>query len=87
LEIAADLPERATIRVELATMIGKAILELHSQCAAKRIEPEDRVGAEQIHPVDRDVRDQVPVHGIAERVVEAGAVHIDGEPLRDALQG
>ena len=65
-------------------MIGEAILHLDRQCAAGRIEAEQRVVRHQGHARDRHLRDQVPIHDVAERFVDAVAVLIDGDPLRCA---
>ncbi len=86
LEFALIFCERAAEEVNLAALIGEAVLHLHRKRAAQRVQPEDRVRADEVHPVDRQIRDQVPVHRFAERLVEARAVQVNREPLRVALQ-
>ena len=86
LELALDLTERAAGEIGLEALIGEAVLELDVHRAAEGVEAEHRVGAFEIDLVDGDVGDQVPIHRVAERLVEAHAVDIDGEPLRRALQ-
>ena len=87
LELADDLAEGAAVEGGLAAVIGEAVLELHAQRSAQRVEAEDRVGPFQVDLVDREAGDQVPVHRVAERVVEAGAVDVDRQALRRPLQG
>ena len=86
LEFALILREGAGEEVDLSALIGKAVPHLHRERAAQRVQPEDRVRADQVHPVDRQVRDQIPVDRVAKRLVEARTVEIDREPLRVALQ-
>ena len=86
LELALDLTERAAGEVGLEALPGEAVLELDVHRAAEGVEAEHRVGALEIDPVDGDVGDQVPVHRVAERLIEPNAVDIDREPLRGSLQ-
>ena len=83
----ADAAVGTGVRHQFAAVIGEAVLELHRQRAAERVQPEHRVGAFDVDAADRDRGDQVPVDGFAERLVEAGAVDIDGEALRVAFDG
>ncbi len=86
LHLPLDCIERSARRVDLAAVVGEAVLQLHAQRAAERVQPEHRVRADQVHPVDRQIRQQVEVHRVAERRIEAHAVDVDGKPFRRALQ-
>ena len=67
-------------------MVGEPVLHPHRQCAAQGVETKDRVGADEVHAVDREVGDQIPIDSVAERLIESDPVHIDREALRVALQ-
>ena len=67
-------------------MIGEAVLQLNVQRAAERVQAEHRVRSLQVHLVDRHVRQQIEIHRVAERLVEADAVDVNREALRRALQ-
>src|SRR5262245_50216319 len=54
--------------------------------ATKGVEAEGRIVGPDIRAADRDLRNQVPVDGVAEGFIDADALHVDGEPLRRALQ-
>ena len=86
LQLGLVLAERAAKQIEFAAVVGEAVLHLHRDGPAERVEPEDRVRALDVDPVDRDAGEQVPVDGIAERLVEPRTVDVDGEPLRVTLQ-
>ena len=55
--------------------------------ATDGVEAEDGIGAHDRHAVDRVGRQEVPVDGVAEGLVDAHAVLIDGKPLRQAVDG
>ena len=86
LQVAGGGAERPAGRLDFAAVVGEAVLQLHVQRAAERVEAEHRVRAFQVDLVDRGLGQRVPVDRVAERLVEADAVDIDGEPLRRALQ-
>ena len=68
---------------------GRAEPVLHAQAqrAAESVESERRIGAaHELHAVDGRDRHQVPVHGVAERFVEASAVDVYGNALREPQQ-
>ena len=65
----------------------EAGLGLDRKNAAERVQAEHRIGArQQVRGGDRVARDQVPVHRVAERLVDAHAVDKHGQPLRQAEQ-
>ncbi len=79
-------PEAAAGKLQDPARVAESALELHRQGAGQGVQPEGRVGGGQFDPLDRHVRDQVPVHRVAERLVEPGPVDIDRQPLRRAHQ-
>src|SRR5262249_43012987 len=52
----------------------------------KGVEAEGRIVGPDIRAADRHLRNQVPVDGVAEGFIDANALHVDGKPLRRALQ-
>ena len=69
------------------TRIGSAVLRADRQRTAQRIAPEQRVRARhQRRRPDRGGGDQIPADHIAERLVHAYAVEVDGQALRRAEQ-
>ncbi len=65
---------------------GEAGLCFKQDGAAQRVEAVDRAGVEDRETRNRRLRDQVELDGVAEGLVEARAVEIDGEALRLALE-
>ena len=64
-----------------------AVFRLQGQCSAERVEPEKRIRAgHQGHFRNREFRDQVPAHDIAERLIQPNSIHVDGNALRRAEQ-
>ena len=62
-----------------------AALGAHRERASQRIETEHRIRAR--HEGDRGdrvLRNQIPVHGVAERLIHPDAVHVDRQALRRA---
>ncbi len=79
--------ERAAVRFDFAAGIVVAVLRAHHQRAAERVEAEHRIGARHQRDFrDRGLRDQVPVHRVAERFVDAHAVDVDGQAFGRAEQ-
>ena len=72
----------AAVRGHGRRRIGEAVLQPDADGAAERIEAEQRIGRLQVDGLDRRRRNQVPVDGIAERVVEARAIDVDRKALR-----
>ena len=79
--------ERAAAHVELGALVVEAVAHDDRHRAADRVETEHRVGADDGHAVDGVVGQEVPVDDVAERLVDAHAVLIDGEALRHAVDG
>jgi hypothetical protein len=84
LRLSGAPPERAAAQLGLAALVVEAIFHLDRDGAAQRVEPEHRVARVDVEPLDRPVRDEVPVDRVAERLVDAHAVLIDRETLRHA---
>ena len=85
-ESTADGAERPAMHLGRPALPGKAVLQLDRQRAAQGIQPEHRVRSLQVQFVDRDVRQQVPIHRIGERLIETHAVHVNRQPLGVAVQ-
>ncbi len=83
---AANAPVGATGRVKLKPVVVEAVLHLEADRAAERIEAERWIVGPDVGAADGDRRDQIPVDGVAEGFVDANALHVDGKPLRGALQ-
>ena len=79
-----DAPERSAHGIDFGAVIAEAILHLHVDGAAERVQPESGIVGHHGDRFDRGGRDQIPVDGVAERLVDAHAVLVDGEPLRRA---
>ena len=80
-------PERTA--GDLAAESGgvEAVGELEGEGAAEGVQAVGGVGpGAELHPVDRELREQVELHGVAERLVDADAVLVDGDALRQAEQ-
>ena len=74
--------ERTAAKIGFKAVPREAVLHRHVDGAAERVEPEDRVSGDDRHLVDRVLGNEVPVDGVAERLVDAHAVLIDGEADR-----
>ena len=62
-------------------------LGLDRECAAQGIEAEHGVGAgHERHGGDRRSRNQVPIDGVAERLIDAHTVDVDRQAFRGAQQ-
>ena len=77
--------ERAAHDVELGTLEVEAVTHHDGQSTTERVETEHRVGADDGHAADGVVGQEVVVDDIAEALVDAHAVLIDGEALRHAV--
>ena len=67
-----------------APLIVEAVLHLHVDRPAQRIEPESGIVGHDGDRPDRGGRNQVPVDGVAERFVDARPVLVNRESLRRA---
>ena len=85
LRVAAEMPERTALGVGFVALIAEPVLHLEADSAAQRVQAEYRIVGPQIGARDRIGRDQVPVHRVAERLVEPDAVEINRHALRGAL--
>ena len=72
--------ERAAAHLRLGALPDEAVLHLDRQRAAERVEPVDRIVRDEVDPLNRIFRDEVPVHRVAENLVDAHAVLIDRQP-------
>ena len=81
------MPEGAEAGVDGGALESEAVLHDDVDGTPKGVEAIGGVVAHHDDVGDRDLRDQVPVHGIAEHLVEAHAILVDSEPLRCSVQG
>jgi hypothetical protein len=65
-------------------MIGESILHLKRERAAGRVEAVNRIAGNERELIDGVLRDEVPVDDVAEDLVDAHPVLVDGNPLRRA---
>ena len=86
LELALTLAEGAAGHVGLETVVAEPVLQQQVERAAKGVETVDRVRADDVDAVDGDVRNNIPVDRVAERLVEAHPVDVDRQTLWHALQ-
>src|SRR5262249_15635114 len=86
LQGAADPTVGAALGIEFGAVVIEAVLHLEADRATKGVEAEGWIVGPDIRAADRDLRNQVPVDGIAEGLIDADTLHVDGEPLRRALQ-
>ncbi len=84
LRAALNAPVGAPHGGDFGALMVEAILHLDVESTAQRIETEGRIVGDDVNRANGQGRDQVPVHGVAERLVDAHAVLIDREPLRGA---
>src|ERR1700679_1559880 len=68
-------------------MICESIFHGDRDRAAKRIQAEQWIGADNVDAVDGDIRKQIPIDGVAERFVDAHAVLVNRQTLRGAQNG
>ena len=76
-------PERAAGKRAAEAGVGEAVLELQGEGAAHRVQTVGGVDSgAQLRLLDRELRQQVELDRVAERLVDADAVLEDGDPLR-----
>ena len=74
---------------ELAAKAGmvEAVLEVHDHGAAQRVQAVGRLRARaELHLIDGELRNQIELDGVAERLVDPDAVLVDGHALRQPQQ-
>src|SRR5262249_31594677 len=64
--------------IEFGAAVGEAVLHLEADRATKGVEAEGRIVGPDIRAADRDLRNQVPVDGVAEGLIDADTLHVDG---------
>ena len=80
-----DASEGASVADNLTALIVEAILHVDDDGATQGIEAVDGIVAHHRHVVDGDLRQEVVVDDVAEQLVDAHAVLVDGKPLRHAV--
>ncbi len=84
---ALDLAEASALQARRAARMVGACLHPEADRSSQRVQPERRITGDEVRPGDGGLRDQVPVDGVPEGLVEPDAAHVDRDPLRRALQG
>ena len=80
-------PEAAAGQFELAARMRKTALGADGQCTAQGVEAEGRVGAgDKVDAGNGRMRNQIPIHRIAEGLVHPHAIDVDRQPLGRAKQ-
>ena len=87
LELLAALPERADGELVLEALIGETVFHRDHRSAAEGVESVNGIGADDVEPLDGDIRDEVPLDGVTKGFVDAHTVLVDGKTLRCAQHG
>jgi hypothetical protein len=74
--------ERTSIKFHSKIVKGEAILHLHCQSSAQGIKAKSGIVGNDFQTIDRELRNEVPVHGIAERLIGSHTVLVNCETLR-----
>src|ERR1700733_3306492 len=82
-----ETAEGAPHHVNLGTVIVETIFHLNGDGAAKRIETIGRIVRHHGDRLDRRSRYQIPIDGVAERLVDADTILIDRQSLRRTRDG
>ena len=82
LEAAVDAAIRTAVNLRFAALICEAVLHREVERAAESVQTENRIIRVDVQAIDGDGRDQIEIGRVAERLVDAYAVLIHGEPLR-----
>ena len=82
LQAAADPPIGTAKELSLKAMVREAVLHLKIDRATERVEAEHRIVRLDVGAGDRIGRNEVEVDRVAERLVDAHAIHVNGEALR-----
>ena len=77
----------AARQLDVRALVGETVLHRDGYGATEGVETVDRTRAHELDLVDGDVREKIPIDGIAERLVDAHAVLIDRQTLRGAEYG
>ena len=85
---AAHPPERTARDFGFTALEGKAVAHVERDRTAQRVEPINRIERrDELQIVDREDRDEIEVYGVAEGIVDARAILINRQPLRQPEQG
>ncbi len=68
-------------------MRAEAIFHSDRDCAAERVQAEQRTGGHDVDAVDGNIRKQVPVDRVAESLIDAHAILVYRQTLRGAQCG
>jgi hypothetical protein len=81
------ITEGAARQFHIVAVITEAILHADGDTPTERIEAVYGARAHQLHPIDRNIRKQIPIDSVAERLVDAHAILIDRQSLRRTQHG
>ena len=85
---AGEPSERAPGKLASEPAVDESVLQAQRQRTTQGVQSEYRLGAgAQLQPVDREQRHQVELHRVTKWLVDADAVLIDRNALRQAEQG
>ena len=83
----SEAAKRSVVKFGLRTLIAEPVLHLHRQSAAERVQAEHGLRPGQhLHAIDCRHGNEIPIDRIAERIVDAHAVLIDGQSLRQSQE-
>ena len=85
MQIFLEAAIRPDARIGFHALEAETVLHGDVDRAAERVQPVKRVAGDHGDAVDRRGGDEIPVHRVAENLVDTNAVLIDGEPLRHAF--
>ena len=77
-----DAPERASENFSFGALIGEAVPQADCEGSAQSVQSISRVRADEIDSIDGNIGDEIPVGGIAKRLIESRAVDVNSEALR-----
>src|SRR5262245_46635183 len=77
----------ATLSLTLEALPGEAVLHLKGDCTAEGVETKDWIVGPDVRAIDSDLGNKIPIDRVAERLVDADAILVNGEPLGCSLQG
>ena len=83
-----DTLERTAVNLHAVAVAVEAVFHVHGQRAAHRVQAEQGIGAaDQVNAVYSRFRQEVPVHRVPQRFVDAHAVLVHRHALGQAQQG
>src|ERR1700680_972945 len=75
-------PKRSSIKFKFKVVKDEAVLHPYCQCSAQGIQAKSRIVGNDFQSIDCELRNEVPVHGITERLIRPNTVLVNCETLR-----